>query len=284
MLQRIALGSCLFAVLGMGVIVLMVAVGFTAITSASNGPTQRTCSIDSGSTNATCVSLSGVQAGYIVTGTGIAGGTTVSSISGNSFTLSLAATQTIAIDVLTFTPPPPPPTGSCPTPMPSGQTCVIDNFSGPYPANYVGAMVYACTAQGVYVPPSCGEPIFSDTPLLGFTPYSGIPGQCYWWAYYNYPHAGLPGTAYAYQLWYAWAGLAPEGSSPRDGSLVIFNHDIGVYGYAGHVALVVKVDTAGGKFLVSEMNYFGNYIVSDRWVSDTDPAILGFIYRPYPVS
>ena len=63
----------------------------------------------------------------------------------------------------------------------------------------------------------------------------------------------------------------PTGIEPRVGSIVQTRES----GW-GHVAVVEKIE--GNRMLISEQNYKGLYIVSQRWITIGDPIISGYIY------
>jgi len=44
--------------------------------------------------------------------------------------------------------------------------------------------------------------------------------------------------------------------------------------------VIVKIDEDTGNFLVEDMNYQGEYMVTHRWMSADEPYILGYIYLP----
>jgi surface antigen len=50
------------------------------------------------------------------------------------------------------------------------------------------------------------------------------------------------------------------------------------YAYAWHVWVVIGVDDENGRVLIEEMNYFGKFIVDQRYVSMEDPNIIWYIY------
>lgn len=60
------------------------------------------------------------------------------------------------------------------------------------------------------------------------------------------------------------------GTIPAVGAIIVTNES------TGHVAVVEEV--ANDKIKISEQNYKGLYIVSERWFSKTDERILGYIY------
>jgi|TARA_Y100000310_G_C20704007_1_gene833005 surface antigen len=61
------------------------------------------------------------------------------------------------------------------------------------------------------------------------------------------------------------------GIIPREGSIVVLNE-----GPVGHVAVVEKI--YGDMLYISEQNYRGLYIVSERIISVSYDSILGYIY------
>ncbi len=86
----------------------------------------------------------------------------------------------------------------------------------------------------------------------------------------------------------AWGGNANEwldnakavgyniGNIPIVGAILVTNEDP-IY---GHVAFVESIDNQSNTFSVSEMNYKGLGIVSNRDINFNNPHILGFIYGP----
>lgn len=69
-------------------------------------------------------------------------------------------------------------------------------------------------------------------------------------------------------------------AEPKLWAFVILDKSIGVWTEYGHVWVIVKIDEDTGKFMVEDMNYGGEYVVTHRWMSPDEPYILGYIYLP----
>ncbi|HEV3233755.1 MAG TPA: CHAP domain-containing protein, partial [Candidatus Dormibacteraeota bacterium] len=63
-----------------------------------------------------------------------------------------------------------------------------------------------------------------------------------------------------------------EGSTPKVGAIMVTRES-----WYGHVAYVESVDPDGG-FTVSEMNYKGFGVISQRHFSSVPSFVVGFIY------
>ncbi len=130
------------------------------------------------------------------------------------------------------------------------------------PAGSLIAAYFADAAGGIPAVPSA--PTLTDN-----FPY----GQC---TYYVATRRAVSWGGNAVDWWWSARGHRPEGHSPIQGAIVVFN-----IGWVGHVAYVEHVNT-DGTFVISEMNYYadggGWGRVDERSVSSDDPAILGFIY------
>mgnify|MGYP003868011825 CR=1 FL=1 len=72
----------------------------------------------------------------------------------------------------------------------------------------------------------------------------------------------------------------PTGDTPKLWSMVITDAQIWIRSEYGHVWVIVKIDEDTGNFLVEDMNYQGEYMVTHRWMSADEPYILGYIYLP----
>lgn len=193
--------------------------------------------------------------------------------------------------------PSPTPTAASASASPSGSCVFSSNFPGPFPTDLKAH--YLCTAaesgtpyldRGVAtnVPPACDEPLFSDIPPGGFATRDTA-GNCTWWTTYNYPTyafgnaPSIPHLGNAVDWYQESAGYRTENlTTPMVGAAVIFGPGYNGIGPNGHVAVVVAVDSAS--FIVVEMNYMGLYKVDVRRVLDSNPGIIGFIYRPNTVA
>ncbi len=99
----------------------------------------------------------------------------------------------------------------------------------------------------------------------------GMPGWCTW--YVNYRRPDLPdgmGNANTYLSRARAAGLA-TGTVPRAGAVIQTNESS-----YGHVGIVDAVN--GNSITITEMNYVGRYIVSQRTISASSSSIRGYIY------
>jgi hypothetical protein len=76
----------------------------------------------------------------------------------------------------------------------------------------------------------------------------------------------------AIEWWANAAGYRPEGQTPQVGAIMVSRE-----GYWGHVALVEQVYSAT-RFLVSEQNYYGAYVIDQRIVDRATTPVSGFIY------
>lgn len=76
------------------------------------------------------------------------------------------------------------------------------------------------------------------------------------------------------KMWLANASAlgAQTGKTPVRGAIVVTT-DNRRY---GHVAIVEKVE--GDSFLISEMNYKGRGVITNRWLNAADSTVRGFIY------
>jgi hypothetical protein len=159
-------------------------------------------STTSGSTNATVASgdFPGVVPGMIVTGTGIASGTTVVSVSGNTLTLSVAATATGTVTLSFFG---------------AGDTIVYNVNGG---TTYTtGDTVIGCvaTATCTSTTPIVGTPLNSD-PLLKYYDNPGITPSGVW----------ANGKSVVYDTnslgYYAWGEVSSLPNSNSAGLFITF--------------------------------------------------------------
>ena len=89
-------------------------------------------------------------------------------------------------------------------------------------------------------------------------PYSGLFGQCTWYAWYRHQGEPLMQLGNAGQWAYsARAHGLRTGSTPAVGATAVFQPGVQGAGGGGHVAHVERV-LGGGWFLVSEMNFYFN--------------------------
>lgn len=80
------------------------------------------------------------------------------------------------------------------------------------------------------------------------------------------------------------AGLT-IGNKPKKGSLAIFRSGGPGYRTAGHVGIVIDIDKENNRILLEDMNYYGKFIVSQRYIamnddmtSDDSGNLMGYIY------
>lgn len=69
-------------------------------------------------------------------------------------------------------------------------------------------------------------------------------------------------------------------SDPELWAFVVLDKSIGVRTEYWHVWVIVKIDEETGDFMVEDMNYGWEYVVTHRWMSPDEPYILGYIYLP----
>ena len=72
----------------------------------------------------------------------------------------------------------------------------------------------------------------------------------------------------------------PTWDTPKLWSLIVTDAQVWVWSEYGHVGVIVQINEQSGKFLVEDMNYQGEYMVTHRWMSPDEPYILGYIYLP----
>jgi hypothetical protein len=129
----------------------------------------------------------------------------------------------------------------------------------------------SCCAKPTYVI----RPLFPWVPAGGFSTWGYDAGNCTWWAAYNHRVPPWPGIGDGGN-WYANAvrdGIATS-HKPSVGAVVSYSGP--GWSTHGHVALVKGV-RPDGSFVVSEMNYLGWGIVSERVDSLSNQAINGFL-------
>jgi LysM repeat protein len=112
---------------------------------------------------------------------------------------------------------------------------------------------------------------FGDSAVYGYNGY--VPGYCTWYAANQRANIGRPLPANLGNAT-TWDNYAPQGwdRSPRPGDIVVTSE----YG-AGHVAYVEQVYEDGSVY-VSEMNYRGRYVVSNRLFSPAEAAGYKYIH------
>ena len=78
--------------------------------------------------------------------------------------------------------------------------------------------------------------------------------------------------------WYENARKAgfSVGQTARPGAIVVYKN---LRSSAGHVGIVISVDSAAGEFVVEDMNYAGRFIVTQRIDSLSNSKIVGYIYQ-----
>jgi surface antigen len=138
-------------------------------------------------------------------------------------------------------------------------------------------------------------PVFAGIPPQGVN-RSGAAGNCTWWASFNVlAPSHWMGDGGAWVWWYKSHGYqvveyipevdgnatgpAMTGTRPLPpvGSVVSWLRPYDRHWNAGHVAVVIADDPAGGQFEISEMNYKGLGEVDQRTVSVHDPMLYGFV-------
>lgn len=146
---------------------------------------------------------------------------------------------------------------------------------------------HACTSGGATAPGSgdihcCAAstrtvaPLFAWVPAGGFPTYGYAPGNCTWYAAYQHKVNNWAGHGDGGD-WYGDAITDHLATSkvPSVGAVAVYAKNMG-YSQYGHVAVVKGIFDAT-HFVVSEMNYVGLGIVSERIATTADPALLGFI-------
>ncbi len=127
----------------------------------------------------------------------------------------------------------------------------------------------------------CAKPTYAIRPLFPWVPAGGFPtwgyvaGNCTWWAAYNHRVPAWNGHGDGGQ-WYGNALVDHIATSrvPSVGAVVSYSGP--GYSVHGHVALVKSI-RPGGSFVVSEMDYVGLGIISERVDSLSNKAINGFV-------
>jgi hypothetical protein len=127
----------------------------------------------------------------------------------------------------------------------------------------------------------CAKPTYAVRPLFPWVPVGGFPtwgyaaGNCTWWAAYNHRVPAWSGHGDGGQ-WFgnAIADHIATSRAPSVGAVVSYSGP--GYSIHGHVALVKGV-RPDGSFVVSEMNYLGLDIISERVDSLSNKAINGFV-------
>ena len=131
--------------------------------------------------------------------------------------------------------------------------------------------------------------LITAVPGQTLTANPGAPGQCTWWAEHQFLDwtgtyintLGINGTNgnalyWAYNA--AHRGWA-TGSTPRIGSIAVFQPGVAGAGSVGHVAWVTEVYPSQNAIEISEMNFKGPGIVDNRRISPAfGVAGLQYIY------
>jgi surface antigen/LysM repeat protein len=96
-------------------------------------------------------------------------------------------------------------------------------------------------------------------------------GQCTYWAAKKYGGVKFGGNANRWLVNSRAYGHS-TGKTPVKGAIVVTNENRRY----GHVAYIERVEE--GRFYISEMNYKGLGVVSERWIDNNSSVIKGFIY------
>lgn len=132
-------------------------------------------------------------------------------------------------------------------------------------------------------------PIETGGKICGTDTVDADPGQCTFWALFNYDSLNIYKIiSYTYVLNadrfmdIAQANGVPTSQTPSVGSMVAWKETPGLYGSVGHVAIVVAVNQNKKTYVVSEMNYAAPWSIDYRVVSSVPGGIgygnlLGFI-------
>ena len=121
--------------------------------------------------------------------------------------------------------------------------------------------------------------------------FAGWPGQCTFWALLNWNSPDmltLSGNAYQFFSNAQAMGL-PTSKTPVVGSIVVWGQGGGYSTDAGHVAIVVGVNSTLNTFVVSEMNFYAPWMIDYRVVSSLPGGVgygnlEGFILPASPVT
>jgi surface antigen len=157
-----------------------------------------------------------------------------------------------------------------------------DLYPGPTTAELLRAIAAEPAAKSVVpaptnpapaAPPRAAAPTPRPMPPAKPTATTGwyFPwGYCTWWVAQK---RSIPWGGNAIDWWpNARAFGFAEGSTPKVGAIMVTTESS-----RGHVAYVESVDANGG-FTVSEMNYVGFGIVSQRHFNTNPGVLVGFIY------
>jgi surface antigen/LysM repeat protein len=96
-------------------------------------------------------------------------------------------------------------------------------------------------------------------------------GQCTWYAAKKYGGVKFGGNANRW-LVNSRAYGHKTGNTPVRGAIVVTNENRRY----GHVAYIERIEE--GRFLISEMNYKGVGVITERWIDNDSSVIKGFIY------
>jgi surface antigen/LysM repeat protein len=154
----------------------------------------------------------------------------------------------------------------------AGQQLVVPNGKGP---DFEKPAPPPAPIRTTYYAPRTANPAYAiSTGGPGAGPNTGnrfAYGYCTWYVASRIP---VPWLGNAWE-WYGQAQAYgwPTGQSARGGAIMVTWES----GY-GHVAIVERVNP-DGSWLVSEMNFVGWGVVSQRTISPGRVPLIGFIYR-----
>jgi len=133
------------------------------------------------------------------------------------------------------------------------------------------------------------EPVKSSTSSqYYFNPYNdgyanGRAGwHCTHYAWrYRWKHYGIM-TNWRWNWWQRYrnasAAWRQTGQTPEVWAIFVWSSGSGVRSSYGHVGVVTAVDRASNSIKVSDMNYAGRYIVTERWMPINGKWMIGYVY------